>query len=75
MGKKEEKMIEERNTSRKEKLRLEEDHVKELSKMRKSELTRVISASIFCLLVGLCISFALLFRPCDHTEAPTTDML
>ena len=72
LGKKEDKLIQDRNKSRQEKERLEEDHLKELSRMRKSELTRVLSASIFCLIVGLCISFAFLFRPCepDTVEIP-----
>ena len=65
LGKKEDRMMEERNLTRKERVRMEETHVNELSKHRKSELTRVISASLFCLIVGLCISFSFLYRPCD----------
>ena len=66
LSKKEDKLIKDRNTSRQEKDKLEEDHLKELSRMRKSELTRVLSASIFCLIVGLCISFSTFFLKCEE---------
>ena len=61
LGKKETKMMEERNSTRKERNRMEESHTEAISKMRKSEMTRVLSASVFCLIVGLCLSFTLLF--------------
>ena len=73
LGKKEDRMIQERNQSRTEKVKMEDEHVRELSRLRKSELTRVMSASIFCLIVGLCISFAFLFRPCDPEVVPQSD--
>ena len=54
-------MIEERNLAREKNSKLENSHLNEMQKIRKQELTRIVSTALFSLVVGLIISFAFLF--------------
>ena len=58
-------MIEERNQARERNSKLESSHLNEMQRIRKKEMTRIVSTALFSLVIGLVISFSFLFKSCD----------